>query len=338
MKKFVLTLTFPFLLFGLEITDLSGNKVVLKDDINAAFGASPPMSAMLYMLAPEKMVGKNYDFLKVEEKFMLQKMIDLPVLGGFFGGGGSGVNTEKLITAKPQVIFLWDSMKKMSEKQESEFAKFGISSVYLKQDTIGDLYDSLALMGEVLGVKERAEKLIKIGKENVALVEEVAKKQEKSPKIYFAHGLDGLETQCEGERFFDVAKIAGAKNIHECEVKSNRPRITLEKLYAYDPDAIFVREVSLFEELKDPNSAWKNLKAYKNGNIYLEPSSPYSFLTRPPTAMRFLGVVWMCKVLYNESCDIDLNAKTKEFYSEFLHFDLSDDEVLNLYKSFKESL
>ena len=50
--------------------------------------------------------------------------------------------------------------------------------------------------------------------------------------------------------------------------------------------------------------------------------------------MRFLGVVWMCKMLYGESCDIDLNAKTKEFYKEFLHFDLSDDEIKSLYKFF----
>nr|MBP3724226.1 ABC transporter substrate-binding protein [Campylobacter sp.] len=335
MKKIILMiLVLLSVAFGREFTDMSGRKVNLEANIIKAFGASPPMSAMLYMLAPNKMVGKNYEFLEIEKKFMLPQMINLPVLGGFFGGGGSGINSEKLILVRPQVIFLWDSMKNMSDKYEKDFEKFGISSVYLKQESIEDLYDSLNLMGEILGVQERAEKLIKIGKENINLVQKVVQKQKNSPKIYFAQGLDGLQTQCESERFFDVAKIAGAKNIHECKNKSNRPRIDLETLYAYDPDAIFVREEAFFEELKNPNSAWKNLRAYKNKNIFLEPSTPYSFLTRPPTPMRFLGVVWMCKMLYKDKCDINLNAKTKEFYKEFLHFDLDDEEISSLYKSF----
>ena len=336
MKKlfFILVLILQTLAFGYEITDMVERKIALDTNITRAFGASPPMSAMLYMLAPQKMVGKNYEFLEVEKKYMQEQMINLPVLGGFFGGGGSGVNSEALISARPQVIFLWDSMRKMSEKFEDDFMKFKIPSVYLRQEKLEDVYESINLMGEILGVKSRAEKLVNFGKTNIALVQKVAQKQNEIPKIYFAHGLDGLETQCEGDRFFDVASVVGAKNIHECENKINRPRITLEKLYEYDPDAIFVREVSLFEELKKGDSAWKNLKAYKNKKIFLEPSSPYSFLTRPPTPMRFLGVVWMCKMLYGESCDIDLNAKTKEFYKEFLHFDLSDDEIKNLYKFF----
>ena len=95
---------------------------------------------------------------------MLPQMINLPVIGGFFGGGGSGINSEKLILAKPQVIFLWDSMKNMSDKYEKDFEKFSISSVYLKQESIEYLYDSLNLMGEILGVQEKVEKLIKISK------------------------------------------------------------------------------------------------------------------------------------------------------------------------------
>ena len=42
----------------------------------------------------------------------------------------------------------------------------------------------------------------------------------------------------------------------------------------------------------------------------------------------------MRKMLYKDECDINLNAKTKEFYKEFLHFDLNDEQISSLYKSF----
>ena len=56
MKKlfFILVLILQTLAFGYEITDMVERKIALDTNITRAFGASPPMSAMLYMLANKK--------------------------------------------------------------------------------------------------------------------------------------------------------------------------------------------------------------------------------------------------------------------------------------------
>lgn len=44
-----------------------------------------------------------------------------------------------------------------------------------------------------------------------------------------------------------------------------------------------------------------------------------------------IGVPWTAKVIYPDDYkDIDMVSATKEFYSNFYHFDLSDDQAKQL--------
>ncbi len=79
------------------------------------------------------------------------------------------------------------------------------------------------------------------------------------------------------------------------------------------------------------DSKWAELKAVKDGKVYIRPSDPYSWFDGPPGANQIIGLYWTVKKLYPEqTADLDLNAKIKEFYSKFYHYDLTDDEVAQL--------
>lgn len=187
-------------------------------------------------------------------------------------------------------------------------------------------------MGEVLNKQERALKLTNYAKENLERVKKSVETLDKNNKIrvYFAQKFDGLTTMCEGDMQSQIITLAGGVNVHKCDTISKSPtlgKITLEQLYIYDPDIIFVREKSTYMEIMKETSAWRNLSAYKNNKIFLVPSSPFSWLTNPPTFMRFFGLPWLHSKMYPEHFRFNENDEVKKFYELFLHIKLDDSDV-----------
>ena len=76
------------------------------------------------------------------------------------------------------------------------------------------------------------------------------------------------------------------------------------------------------------DSNWAHIKAVQNKEVYLSPQSPFKWFDRPVGANMIIGVPWTAKVIYPEDYkDINMVDATKEFYGNFYHFDLSDDEA-----------
>jgi iron complex transport system substrate-binding protein len=56
-----------------------------------------------------------------------------------------------------------------------------------------------------------------------------------------------------------------------------------------------------------------------------------SWFDGPPGPCQILGMYWVVNTLYPElTTELDLNAKIKEFYSNFLHYDITDAEITAL--------
>ena len=322
--------------FAKQIHDMLGREVTIPSKVEKAFCASPPMMALLYTLAPKKMIGVNYSFLGVEKQFMLPYVQNLPILGGFFGGGNQA-NIEKIVALKPDIVFAWDITHNTAKQFESVFNSFNIPVVYIRQNTLYETLDAIQLMAEGLHVQQRGEELISYAKERLGTVQNSVRAlgDIKRKRVFFAQGEDGLFTECSNDRQSEVITFAGGVNVHECpeNKKANykREKISLEKLYSYDPDIILVREKNFFESLAK-NELWHNLKAYKNKQIFLVPSSPFAWLSRPPSFMRFLGVQWLHHILYPKHFDFDIQKETTLFYKKFLHVQLTKNQVEQLLK------
>jgi iron complex transport system substrate-binding protein len=67
--------------------------------------------------------------------------------------------------------------------------------------------------------------------------------------------------------------------------------------------------------------------------VYLSPQSPFKWFDKPTGANMIIGIPWVAKILYPDKFqDLNLTADVKEFYSEFYHYDLTDDDVNNILK------
>lgn len=68
-----------------------------------------------------------------------------------------------------------------------------------------------------------------------------------------------------------------------------------------------------------------------NDTYYEVPGAPYNWISRPPGPNRIVGINWMGQLLYPEYFDNDIVEETKEFYELFYRYELSDDEVQEIF-------
>ena len=61
-----------------EITDMAGRTVVVPDEIETVFSSSTVTAIFMYTLAPDKLLGWNYELNELEKSIILEEYHDLP--------------------------------------------------------------------------------------------------------------------------------------------------------------------------------------------------------------------------------------------------------------------
>jgi len=328
LAAFLLCLT----LDAKTIIDTEGKKIILPDNINRVFGASPPTNYLIYALNPDKMIGLNFKAKNAQNgadaQLLDKKFLSLPVIGSFHGGG-QGINLETLMKHKPELILVWqDDMMVQSIKKELK--KINTPALMIPFREVTDMPLAFRIAGDAIGESKRGETLAKYSQNIINEVKANVSKT-KPTKYYYAEGLDGLSTECDQSFHVEAINFAGGVNVHKCRQKEllGLEKISFETLLQYNPDVIFVQTDVVYNDLKD-DPMWKNLKAVKNGRIYLVPVQPFNWIDRPPSFMRVLGIQWLANKLHPQTYKIDLNKRTKEFYDLFLHVKLTDQQTKNL--------
>ena len=88
---------------GRTIVDSANRKVVLPEKISRVFVAGPPASVLVYVLAPDTMVGWIRLPTPAEKEFLVAPARDLPETGRLTGRGDT-VSLERLVAAKPDLV------------------------------------------------------------------------------------------------------------------------------------------------------------------------------------------------------------------------------------------
>ncbi|QKF76108.1 ABC transporter substrate-binding protein [Arcobacter defluvii] len=327
----ILLLIFSFYLYSNAVIfeDMFKEKSEIKDDIKKIYASNPVLLYSLYAVDKSKIAGLNFPFNENEAKFLDEKTKNLPVLGGWFGQGKTP-NSEMILQINPDVILLTDNTKKLGDEKikASLGGAKNIPLIYLKSNSLEELVDSFSYIGKLTNNEKRAKELENYGKDSLNLAKEVSQKASKKPKVYYAEGKNGLETECNTSIHSELINLAGGKNVHQCETTNlfGKQAINFEQVLAYNPEIILVYDKEFYQKIyKDSN--WKHIDAVKNRRVYFLPFGPFSWFDRPPSFMKLLGLRWLLSVFHPEVYKLDINKEAKEFYSLFLGIDLSDEQL-----------
>ena len=306
--------------------ELNSSQNSARKPIIKVFATVPPLTALLEILYPQGMIGLNYKPYPEDIEFLPENVANLPVLGV-----RDRINYEAIVALKPDII-IFD--KPVDKALSEPYERVGIKVLEGDFD-FALLENNIRLYGENLGVKERADRLLHFHQKTQSFLDDLRKKVQKKPKIYFALGIEGLQSECvKADEIDDLATLIGAENVIKCEqitTSKNILPLNYEQIIALNPEAIFVREIALYKELMSaPNEQWQRVQAIKDKKIYYAPSSPSNWLTRPPTVMRIVGYPWAFAKLHPELLSqSEVKALAKEFFAEFLR-PISDEDYERL--------
>lgn len=321
-----------------EITDMAGRKVTVPtaENIESVFSASPVAAIFLYMVAPDKLLGWNYELNDVEKSIILDKYQDLPNFGM-----GDAVNYEAVIAANPTIAI---NSGKINDAMVSDCdalsESLGIPVVAVDNE-LNNSAEAFRFMGELLGVEDHAEELAQYAEQVFTDINALSDiPEEKKVSVYFGNGEDSLETAPRGSQHAQILDVINAVNVADLELgDGSRVQISAEQLLAWDPDVIVVNGEpkadksgsSAAEDILS-NPDYASLKAVQDQKVYGTPNAPFSWVDRPAGPNRLIGMRWFSALIYPEYIKCDINEEIHKFFDLFYHVDLSDEQLENVLK------
>lgn len=321
-----------------EITDMAGRKVTVPaaENIESVFSAGPVAAIFLYMVAPDKLLGWNYELNDVEKSIILDKYQDLPNFGM-----GDAVNYEAVIAANPTIAI---NSGKINDAMVSDCdalsESLGIPVVAVDNE-LNNSAEAFRFMGELLGVEDHAEELAQYAEQVFTDINALSDiPEEKKVSVYFGNGEDSLETAPRGSQHAQILDVINAVNVADLELgDGSRVQISAEQLLAWDPDVIVVNGEpkadksgsSAAEDILS-NPDYASLKAVQDQKVYGTPNAPFSWVDRPAGPNRLIGMRWFSALIYPEYIKCDINEEIHKFFDLFYHVDLSDEQLENVLK------
>ena len=321
-----------------EITDMAGRKVTVPtaENIKSVFSTGPVAAIFLYMVAPDKLLGWNYELNDVEKSIILDKYQDLPNFGM-----GDAVNYEAVIAANPTIAI---NSGKINDAMVSDCdalsESLGIPVVAVDNE-LNNSAEAFRFMGELLGVEDHAEELAQYAEQIFTDINALSDiPEEKKVSVYFGNGEDSLETAPRGSQHAQILDAINAVNVADLELgDGSRVQISAEQLLAWDPDVIVVNGEpkadksgsSAAEDILS-NPDYASLKAVQDQKVYGTPNAPFSWVDRPAGPNRLIGMRWFSALIYPEYIKCDINEEIHKFFDLFYHVDLSDEQLENVLK------
>jgi iron complex transport system substrate-binding protein len=307
--------------------DSAGRQIAVPARVDRVYAAGPPASALLFALAPDKLLGWTSAVRPAERPFFPERYADLPVLGRLTGRGNTA-NVEIVLAAKPDVILDYGSINptyvSLADRVQDQT---GIPYVLI-DGSFDAMPLALALLGELVGERARARELADYI--NRTLAEADAAKPSRPPRVYYGRGPNGLQTGLAGSINVESIERVGAVNVAaEAMGKGGLAQVSMEQVLAWNPEVIVTIDPNFYADVWK-NPLWQGIAAVQAKRVYLSPAVPYGWVDFPPSVNRVIGLRWLTWVLRPEGAPADAVAQVRDFYTRFYHRTPSDAQIVAL--------
>lgn len=313
--------------------DSTGREVEIPVNIERVAITGNMAQIYLYALAPEKLVAVSREWDERAKEFIPEEYINLPVLGNLYGSKGE-LNKEELINTNAQVVIdIGESKKSIVEDMNSLSEQTGIPFIHI-DESILTADKTFEKLGELLSLEDEAKIYSDYIKDKLQLAKDTLEKVPNKKTLLYIVGKDATNVIAKGSYHSQVLELV-SDNIavlDDVSSKGSGNEVDMEYILGLDPDVIIFEKQDAFNKAAN-DAAFKTMRAITDNNYYLAPDIPYSFLGFPPSAQKYLGIVWLLNTLYTEESNLDLKEEVKSFYKTFYHIKLSDADYDKIMKN-----
>jgi iron complex transport system substrate-binding protein len=311
-------------------TDSAGRTVDVPERIERVFAAGPPASIMLYVLAPDRLVGWTRAPRADEHEFLAAPYRDLPETGRLTGRANTA-NVESVVASRPDLILDVGSTDptyvSLADRVEQQT---GIPYV-LVDGRLDNTAAALRTLGDLLGTKARAETLASYAEETLRMLDERLRTlpSNKRRRVYYVRTPSGLEPALGGSINVEAIERAGGVNVAAAAGRGGLATVSREQVLLWDPEVIVTLD-DRFLATAATDPVWRAVRAVREGHVYAMPRLPFGWLDSPPAMNRLIGLRWLAKLLYPDRFPEDLHQTVRDFYQLFYHVTLDETRLAQL--------
>lgn len=321
------------------IVDMSGRKVQIPSQIKRVF-TDRFTSLLTFSIAPEMLVNATFSVNSEAKKYISPLYYTNKPL--------TDDENEEILKLKPDIIIL-GNLNGQGIKDEANRLQAQVKiPVVIVDFTLQDYLRSYPFLGDILNKKEEAKQFTGFINKYLTSIHKIAKTISASskPKLYYAEGIDGLNTEPTGSIHSQVIDFLYGKNVAKTSLGNihGMSKVSMEQVMTWNPDLILVwtgypsgmglpgnaaENKSTMKYILS-NPIWKRIAAVKKGAVYQIPSLPFGWFDRPPSSNALLGVLWLAPKLYPNLIKYDQKNAIKEYFKLFYHKNLSVFEINEL--------
>ncbi len=305
-----------------SITDMQGVKVSVPEKVEKIAALWNANNEIILALGGMDKVVATTDLIKNNKWFehIYPKLKNLPA-----ALNGKDLQIEELVKLAPDVIIVYN------KNFQDELIKNGFSAVNLIFRDYPDMEKSIYATAEVIDTddaRKKAEKLANKIHDNSEFVTARTKNipDAKRPKVL--HLLGGANLlKVDGTNTIQNTWIKLGGGVNAINTEGSMIEVSAEEIINANPDIIIVGGNDTDTQIKKikEHPAFSGSNAVKNGKVYGNPKGVFSWDRYG--AENVLQILWAAKTIQPDLFkDVDIKAKTKEFYKEFLNHDLTDTE------------
>lgn len=329
-------------------TDKKDNKNIIVDDLGKeveipekleriVVADLPPLVHALYVVngGSEGVIGAPTTYALEENMFPTVYPEVLELETGFRKGGN--INIEELMNLKPDLI--------LYRADDPEGAKLiqstGIPCVAF-QTTNADngnvvtpiaswIEDLEQILGKEkpLGIEEKSYASMGFVNSRVWDIEPIT-------SGYITLKGDKIDMLGKGQFSYFWSKATNTVDVGAKDFSGSK-EISVEQLYKYDPEILFLGLGSQSAEEFMKDERFKDLKAVKSKRVYKAPEGLFSWFG--PSTDVPLAFLWYAKLAHPEQfADVDVVSITKEYYKDMYDYDLTDENLEFLFANGLEEL
>ena len=303
-------------------TDSAGRTLEIPETIERVVPSGPIAQMTLMTIAPEKVVAlSNKESQKARLAPADRKK---QVVGQLYGS--ANLNLEELAVINPQLfVDIGESKEKIEADMNNMEKRLGIRTVHI-DSSLKNTAKSFLLLGELLDKKELGAEFSAYTREIYDRTSNILSRIPAKKRLLYVGGNKAVSVLGKGSYHGQVVDLMG-DNVAVFPVvmtTGGGNEANLEQILSWDPDYVIADSAAYAAVLKNP--AWQAVRAVREKRLYRVPDRPYSWVSSPPAVNRFMGLIWLAKILYPDYADYDLFEETKRFYRLFYRQNLSREQ------------
>ena len=232
------------------VTDDLGRQVTIPVKVTRVVSLAPSLTENIYAVgAGDRLVGVTTFCNYPEQAKEVAKI-----------GDTMTPNIERIVALKPDVVFV--STASQIEAFMKTLEANGIAVYVTNSTRLGQITNMLRKLGDIFGTEEKAEQFAGSLEKRIDAV--VNAGYDKTPRVFVQISKEPLFTIGRDSFLTGVINAAGGESV-TYNVETAYPKLSKETASALNPDAIILSES---DDNKEPNDAFKNSPAVRNGRVY----------------------------------------------------------------------